>query len=74
MLYRIKDKQIIFQLKSKQETRCLIKVLIDRHSEIHNQLKQLEIKENIHSLLQEDKRKRFEKFTDELIENLCCDL
>jgi hypothetical protein len=74
MWYRRKENGIIFTLKSKQETRCLISIICHRLQYLDEQIKSGKIKENIHQLKGEEYKKEFARFAEELIENLNADL
>jgi hypothetical protein len=74
MWFLHKNNGILFTLKSKQETRCLITIIFYRLKQLRNQLESGELRENIHQLKCEKYREEFEKFADELITNLNYDL
>jgi hypothetical protein len=70
MWFRRKGDGIVFTLRSKQETRCLITIILHRLWDLDEQIESGKIRENIHQLKCEKFRQEFEKFTDELFENL----
>ncbi len=74
MWFYQKGNGIVFTLKSKQETRCFIAIIIHRLELLERQLESGEIKENIHQLKCAKYREEFEKFVDELFTNLNDDL
>jgi hypothetical protein len=68
MWFYQKGSGIVFTLKSKQETRCFIAIIIHRLELLERQLESGEIKENIH---------QFYKFCGLLVsrkENICISL
>jgi hypothetical protein len=74
MWFYQKGSGIVFTLKSKQETRCFIAIIIHRLELLERQLESREIKENIHQLKCAKYREEFKKFVDELFTNLNEDL
>ena len=74
MWFLHKNNGILFTLRSKQETRCLITIILYRVRQLRNQLKSKELKKNIHQLKCAKYREEFEKFVDELFTNLNEDL
>jgi hypothetical protein len=74
MWFYRKGNGIIFTLKSKQETRCLIAIILHRLEDLEEQLESGELRENIHQLKCEKYKEEFEKFVDELFTNLNDDL
>jgi hypothetical protein len=74
MWFYQKGNGIIFTLKSKQETRCFIAIIIHRLEQLEKQLESGKLKENIHQLKCAKYREEFEKFVDELFTNLNEDL
>ena len=74
MWFYQKGSKIVFTLKSKQETRCFIAIIIHRLEQLEKQLESGKLKENIHQLKCAKYREEFEKFVDELFTNLNEDL
>jgi hypothetical protein len=74
MWFYQKGNGIVFTLKSKQETRFFIAIIIHRLELLEKQLESGEIKENIHQLKCTKYKEEFEKFVDELFTNLNDDL
>jgi hypothetical protein len=69
-----KENGVLFTLRSKQETRCLITIIFDRRRQLRKQLESGELRENIHQLKCAKYREEFEKFVDEFLTNLNYDL
>jgi hypothetical protein len=74
MWFLYKENGVLFTLRSKQETRCLISIIFYRLRQLRKQLESGEIRENIHQLKCAEYREEFEKFVDELFTNLNDDL
>jgi len=74
MWFLHKNNGILFTLRSKQETRCLITIIFYRVRQLRSQLKSGELKKKIYQLKCAQYREEFEKFVDELFTNLNEDL
>jgi len=59
MWFYQRGSKIVFILKSKQETRCFIAIIIHRLELLERQLESGEIKENIHQLKCAKYKKKF---------------
>ncbi len=74
MWFLQKENGILFTLRSKQETRCLISIIFYRRRQLRKQLESGELRENIHQLKCAKYREKLEKFVDEFFTNLNDDL